>query len=228
LDLKIPSTGQKRLVIIGGGFGGILAAGTVTVLGTSTYNQLGGGSGLALGLPTTINVPAADGLFVVAGGMRNPASFITGSPASLVKTGSGTLQITGSSSYTGGTQINGGVLALGNAAASGSNGTISFGGGTLQFSSSNNLDYSSRFSGAANQAYRLDTNGQNVSLANSMLQDYLLSKERVSLDKGIQCLDTWLKNARLPNGLFRCHYDYLIGPEDPKNEVQDACNPVAV
>ncbi|MCK7478351.1 MAG: hypothetical protein M0C28_13825 [Candidatus Moduliflexus flocculans] len=32
------------------------------------------------------------------------------------------------------------------------------------------------------------------------------------------------RNARLKNGLFRCHYDYLIGLEDPKNEVQDACN----
>ena len=152
-----------------GGFGGIFAAGTVTVFGTSTYNQLGGGSGLGLGLPTTINVPAADGLFVVAGGMRNPSTFITGgAPSSLVKTGSGTLRITGSSSYTGGTQINGGVLALGNAAAIGSSGAISFGGGTLQFSSSNTTDYSSRFSGAANQAYRLDTNGQNVTLANGL------------------------------------------------------------
>ena len=72
--------------------------------------------------------------------------------------------------------------------------------------------------------YEIGWAGQNISLANAMLHDYLLSNERRSLDKGIQCLDTWLKNARLKNGLFRCHYDYLIGLEDPKNEVQDACN----
>lgn len=72
--------------------------------------------------------------------------------------------------------------------------------------------------------YEIGWAGQNISLANSMLHDYLLTNERRSLDKGIQGLETWLKNARLPNGLFRCHYDYIIGLEDPKNEVQDACN----
>jgi hypothetical protein len=72
--------------------------------------------------------------------------------------------------------------------------------------------------------YEIGWAGQNVSLANAMLHDYVLSNERRSLDKGLACLDTWLKNARLPNGLFRCHYDYLIGLADPKGEVQDACN----
>jgi hypothetical protein len=72
--------------------------------------------------------------------------------------------------------------------------------------------------------YEIGWAGQNISLANSLLADYLVSEERGSLDKGIQCLDTWLKNARLKNGLFRCHYDYLIGLADPKDEVQDACN----
>lgn len=72
--------------------------------------------------------------------------------------------------------------------------------------------------------YEIGWAGQNLSLANSMLRDYVLANERRSLDRGLQCLDGWLKNARLPNGLFRCHYDYLIGLEDPKTEVQDACN----
>lgn len=72
--------------------------------------------------------------------------------------------------------------------------------------------------------YEIGWAGQNISLADSMLRDYVLTGEQRSLDRGIQCLDTWLKNARLPNGLFRCHYDYLIGLEDPKGEVQDACN----
>jgi len=72
--------------------------------------------------------------------------------------------------------------------------------------------------------YEIGWAGQNISLANSMLNDYLLSKERTSLDKGVRCLDTWLRNARLKNGLFRTHYDYLIGLADPKDEVQDACN----
>ena len=72
--------------------------------------------------------------------------------------------------------------------------------------------------------YEIGWAGQNLSLANAMLHDYVLANERRSLDKGIACLDTWLRNARLRNGMFRCHYDYLIGLEDSKDEVQDACN----
>jgi len=89
----------------------------------------------------------------------------------LAKSGSGTLTLSGSNTYTGGTQVNGGVLALGNAAALGPSGAISFGGGTLQFSASNTTDYSGRFSAAAGQAYRLDTNGQNVTLASALTSD---------------------------------------------------------
>ena len=88
--------------------------------------------------------------------------------AILRKVGSGTLTLTGSSAYTGGTQLNGGVLALGNAGALGPSGTISFGGGTLQFSSANTTDYSSRFSTAPGQAYSLDTNGQNVTVGTAL------------------------------------------------------------
>ncbi|HSA97332.1 MAG TPA: hypothetical protein VLJ16_14880, partial [Acidobacteriota bacterium] len=69
--------------------------------------------------------------------------------------------------------------------------------------------------------YEIGWAGQNISLANSMLNDYLLAREKTSLDKGIRCLDTWLRNARLKNGLFRTHYDYVIGLEDAKTEVQD-------
>jgi autotransporter-associated beta strand protein len=47
-------------------------------------------------------------------------------------------------------------------------GTISFGGGTLQYSASNTTDYSGRFSTAANQAYNIDTNSQNVTFATAL------------------------------------------------------------
>ena len=41
-------------------------------------------------------------------------------------------------------------------------GSIVFSGGTLLYSTANQYDYSGRFSTAANQAYNVDTNGQNV------------------------------------------------------------------
>ena len=86
----------------------------------------------------------------------------------LQKIGSGTLTLSGSNTYTAGTTLNAGVLALGNANAIGTTGTVSFGGGTLQYSGSTTTDYSARFSNAASPQYSIDTNGQNVTLASAL------------------------------------------------------------
>lgn len=86
----------------------------------------------------------------------------------ITKSGAGTLVLSGSNTFTAGTNVNAGIVSLGHAQALGSSGTISFGGGTLQYSASNTADYSGRFSAAAGQAYNLDTNGQNVTLATGL------------------------------------------------------------
>jgi autotransporter-associated beta strand protein len=86
----------------------------------------------------------------------------------LRKIGSGTLTLSGNNSYTAGTTLTGGVFALGSANAIGTTGTISFGGGTLQYSANNATDYSARFSNAASQQYSIDTNGRNVTLATAL------------------------------------------------------------
>jgi len=82
---------------------------------------------------------------------------------SIVKSGNSTQVFSGSNTYTGGTTINGGTLALGNANALGTSGTITFGGGALQFSASNTTDYSSRIANSTAGAIAIDTNGQSVS-----------------------------------------------------------------
>ena len=83
-------------------------------------------------------------------------------------TGTGALILTGANTYTGGTTFAAGTLNVGSTGALGNSGTLSFTGGSLQYSSANTTDYSSRFSTAAGQAYNIDTNGQNVTFATGL------------------------------------------------------------
>jgi autotransporter-associated beta strand protein len=151
-------------------------AGTVTAGGSAvstinattagnSFNQINiGGTG-----NTTLTLNVAN-----ATGDANPDLIInatlqnnTTGPGILAKSGAGTLSLTVANSYTGGTAINAGSLSIGNAAALGTTGAISFGGGTLQYNGIT-TDLSSRFSTAASQAYSVDTNGQNVTWASGL------------------------------------------------------------
>lgn len=127
---------------------------------TTTIASLDGASTGVVTLNST-NITVGSGTY--AGVIQNG-----GSTGRLTKTGTGTLTLSGANTYTNGTVLNGGTLALASSSAIGSSGTISFGGGTLQYSASNTTDYSARFSNAASQAYSLDTNGQNVTLATAL------------------------------------------------------------
>jgi len=92
----------------------------------------------------------------------------------LIKAGPGTLVLSGANTYGGATYLNEGTLRMGsvqNSTTSGpmgggnggaSSSGIFFNGGTLQWSATNNADYSGRFQTSAGQQFRLDTNGQNV------------------------------------------------------------------
>ncbi len=72
--------------------------------------------------------------------------------------------------------------------------------------------------------YEIGWCGQNASLANSMLADYLNSGNEDSLHRGLAVLDGWTAGGRLPNGMIHCHYDYVLLFKPEEREVQDACN----
>jgi len=165
---------------------------TVGVSGTGTLNLNGGlvtvGGTLSQGGAGTINLNSGGMLQIGVGGTtgvlsvptlanngtlifnRSDASTYSGSisgTGAVTKAGNGTLTLSANNGYTGRTQVNGGTLALNNTNALAGTGTISFGGGSLQYSASNTRDYSAKilYSGSA---IAIDTNGQNVTFATGL------------------------------------------------------------
>lgn len=143
-------------------------AGSLGGLTTGTGGQgapVAYASGTTLGIDTT----NAGGNFTYAGLLGNTSNAAAPFP-NLTKLGSGTLTLAGSNTaFVGTTTLAAGTLNLGTSnALLNYVGSIVFAGGTLQFSAANQSDYSSRFTGAANQAYAIDTNGQNVTFATAL------------------------------------------------------------
>ena len=160
--------------------------GTVTVGGSSPSIISGpaiANSGYHLAAPTIFNVTDVTGdvnsdlnvtgILVDQDGAGTVFGHL-GAAGSLTKTGVGTMTLSATNSYAGGTTNNAGILkvnALETAGISGplgKSGSITFGGGTLQYSAVNQYDYSGRFSAAANQFISIDTAGQNVMFTNSL------------------------------------------------------------
>ena len=90
-----------------------------------------------------------------------------------VSAGSLTLS-SGANTFNGNINLSGGKLVangaenVGVSGPLGTNGTISFSGGTLGWNVNNNFDYSPRFDPSAGQAYKFDTGGQLVTLTNNL------------------------------------------------------------
>ena len=148
-------------------------AGTLTLTGNNTLAgavqvlagtlQLGAGgttgsitSDAALGSGTTLRFNRADDIAYTG---------VISGAGTLSQSGAGTVSIAGTNTFTGGVNLNSGTLLLASAGAVSNAGSIKFSGGALKFSAANTSDYSSRLASSAGQAYKLDTNGQNVTFA---------------------------------------------------------------
>ena len=146
----------------------VLANTAGAALGLNTFSsQIGSltGGGTAGG-----NVDLAGATLTLGGDNSSPAAYAgaISSSGKVVKIGTGTQIFSGANSYTAGTTFGDGTLQAGSAAALGAQGTLTFSGGTLQYSAANTTDYSSRFSTAASQAYSIDTNGQSITYATAL------------------------------------------------------------
>ena len=140
-------------------------------LAISADNNLGAGSGIptfnggtlqfnaALASSRTFQLNAAGGTFNTNGNAVTLSGSI-GGPGALTKIGAGTLTLSGNGDYLGGTNINGGTLALAAAGALGG-GTLTFNGGTLQINSSMPLSPSITLNAGGGT---IDTNGFSLGL----------------------------------------------------------------
>ncbi len=84
--------------------------------------------------------------------------------ANLRKTDAGTLALDGTNTYAGATILGLGNIRLDVAGALGGGGNILFTGGTLQYTATNNVDYSGRIAGST-AAITIDPNGQTIPFA---------------------------------------------------------------
>src|SRR5271166_5231858 len=115
--------------------GGILAVNSDSNLGTGlltfnggTLEALAAGGGLVSSKPITLN--AGGGTFLADTGTTSILSGAIGGVGAWTKTGPGTLTLSAANTYSGGTNLNGGILAV-NSDGSLGTGPLSFNGGTL-------------------------------------------------------------------------------------------------
>jgi autotransporter-associated beta strand protein len=155
--------GSPTQIPDGVGKGDVVVDGTLNLAGYSeTINGLSGSGIVDSGWGTStavLTVGANDGTGSFTGTLRNTAGTLA-----LVKVGAGTLALSGTNTYVGGTTLSGGRLELGSAGAIGTTGTITLAGGTLAYTA-NTTDHSPRFAQASGTAYNIDVDSSSVTFA---------------------------------------------------------------
>ncbi len=140
---------------------GTVNVGSLSGTGADSLADTGGGA-------VTLSVGGNNSTNTYSGNLGGIGAF--------TKVGTGKETLSGESTYSGVTTLENGILNVGSAANPGASGplgdsaasnpgSIVLTGGTLQYSSANQFDYSGRFSTSANQQYNIDTAGQVVTFA---------------------------------------------------------------
>ncbi|MEJ0000340.1 MAG: autotransporter-associated beta strand repeat-containing protein [Verrucomicrobiota bacterium] len=178
--------GTGTLTVANGTIEDATASGNLTVANAQKWTgpvTFGGANGHTLDFTGNVSLsPSGNLVSVNLAGSSTDTLQLAGvvSGGSLVVTGSNsTLLLSGASTFSGGVFLDGGTVEVAGtetpgtsgplgATASGQAALIQFNGGTLEFSATNMFDYSSRFSGASNQAFSINTNGQTVIFATAL------------------------------------------------------------
>jgi autotransporter-associated beta strand protein len=156
------------------GSGGIVSGNptgtTLTVaLGFSTLSTaptIGASASWSSNVPFTLSnsIGGTAPIFQTATGDNITLTAQVSGTGGLTASGSGVLTLSGPNTYSGITTINGGILNAGSSTALGASPAITFTGGTLQYSGSNNVDYSALFVNSTSPI-SIDTHSRAVTYA---------------------------------------------------------------
>jgi fibronectin-binding autotransporter adhesin len=145
--------------------------------GTARYIGSGGDLSIAgiAGSSTTIGSIEGSGTVslgskqLAVGGNNQSTQFsgVIGGTGSLLKQGTGTLTLTGNNTYSGGTTVTGGLINFATLSNFGT-GNITLNGGGVQWATGSTTDISARLAAFGVNGGTLDTNGNNVTLANGI------------------------------------------------------------
>ena len=170
------TAGSENAVTFGSGTttGNLTLGGNSVVVANLTSNATTAGSPVVQNAATTAatltvgNAQNLGGTFagVIQDGLPSTG---TATALSLKKAGTGTLVLSGANTYSGSTSLAGGTLSITSESSLGTSGLISFDGGILKYAYAAKTDtLSNRFSTAAGQYYKIDTNGNNLTYGTAL------------------------------------------------------------
>ncbi len=156
---------------------GAVAITTLSNLGAGTVINFDGGTlqynngGIADISTRTVNINAGGGTINTNGAGVNvtfASAFGNATAGNLTKIGAGVLTLAGNNTYTGSTNLNGGVIVFSTLSNLGAGTAINFDGGTLRYRNGSTTDISTRTVTFNGSGGTIDTNGNNVTFASSL------------------------------------------------------------